>query len=68
VGRVVDLTWIKLFVEGLPAEERHVVNALYYEGRTVRALAKDLGVSARTVGRIRERALERIQASAEQVQ
>lgn len=62
-----NLTWIKLFVEGLAPEERHVINALYYEGRTVRALAKDLGVSARTVGRIRERALEHIQASAEQV-
>lgn len=64
-----DVTpWVKLFVDGLPAEERQVVNALFYEGRTMRALAKDMNMSARTVGRIRDRALERIQSAVGQVE
>ncbi len=45
----------------LPPEERYVLAALYWDGSSLWEIAKKLGVSTRTVGRIRQDALARLQ-------
>lgn len=59
--------WMKLLVEGLPPDQRTVVNALYYEGSSIRATAASMGVSARTVGRLRAKALTALETAAEKL-
>lgn len=56
--------WMKLLVDGLPPNQRTVVNALFYERQSMRHTAAAMGVSVRTVGRLRNRALMALQAAA----
>lgn len=56
-SRATEHKWVKLLVDWLPEPDRQVVNGLFYEGQTLRGMAKELGVSPRTIGRIRDRAL-----------
>lgn len=63
-----DQRWVKLLVDGLPDDERRVVNALYYEGQTFRSLAAEMGKSTRSIGRLRDRAVARLTEGMEQVQ
>lgn len=60
--------WMKLLVEGLPLRQRTVVNSLFYECQSMRHTAAAMGVSVRTVGRLRERALVSLQAAAKKLE
>lgn len=63
-----NTAWMRLLVDALPEEEKLVINSLYYERRTLNAVAAELGVSSRTIGRIKRRALAKLNEAAAQLE
>lgn len=49
--------WLSVMTDGLPEREREVITALYYEGVSMRELARRLRVDVHTVARRRDAAL-----------
>jgi DNA-directed RNA polymerase specialized sigma subunit len=55
------------FVDQLDEPDRTVVEGLFYEQVGLGTLAKRLGKSKRSIGRIRDRAVKRLRVQAEQL-
>lgn len=55
-----DVPRMTAMVDALPDTERNVVSRLFYGGASMGDVAKELGISKRQVGRIRDEALTRI--------
>jgi hypothetical protein len=53
-------SYMGVLVDGLSGEERRVIEGLFWDDATFEQLAVELGVSTRTVGRIRDEALEHL--------
>lgn len=53
---------IRAAIEHLPETQRHVVTACFFEGRLLRDIAEDLGVTEARISQIRSEALTAIQA------
>jgi hypothetical protein len=53
--------WLNVVTDALPAQERQVVNLLYFEGVSIRDAARVMGMDHRSMRRVRDRALERLQ-------
>ena len=61
LGREAQLRRLKNVIEGeLSPCQRRVVEGIYYENKTVTALAQELGVNKSTVSRTLRRARERM--------
>jgi DNA-directed RNA polymerase specialized sigma24 family protein len=52
--------WVSLVVDSLPADERAVIDRLYYERLSEEATASDLGVTRKKVRGLRRRAFQRM--------
>lgn len=52
--------WLPIVTDALPADERVIINLLYWEGRSLREVAAELGVAHTTVEDRRNKALRRL--------
>lgn len=51
---------LNVVVDALPPQEREVVFRIYYDGVSHRQVGREMNLSARQVGRIERRVLERL--------
>lgn len=58
-------TIVAELVDGLPPQERDIINGLYWERVSWRELGRRLDMDTRTVRRLRDRALRRLGAAIE---
>lgn len=62
------LAALPLIVDDLPPREQQLVNAVYWEGVSLMEVARRLGISRRTAGRLHKSAMTRMRVLVEELQ